>query len=255
MDANCLKINIPKTEYIKFGNPGQLRKCTANKINFEDIQIRQTDLVKILGFVMDKHLNYQKHIVNKCNKAQWNLSKIRNLRPHLLVKNTTQLILSLVISHMDFSNGLLTGLPNKSCKALQCVQNMSAKVILNKSYRESSSEYVLELHWLKVEYKISYKTCITVHNCLFGKALEYLQKKFNFKQSSERYVLGSTKELNMLEVPKTKCISYGDKAFSVYGAYQWNLSPSELRCKEDSPTFKKVLKLCYLNDATIYEMI
>ena len=66
---------------------------------------------------------------------------------------------------------------------------MSAKVILNKSYRESSTDCMLELHWLKVEYGILYKTLITVHNCLFGKAPDYLKKKFNFKQSSERYAL------------------------------------------------------------------
>ena len=226
MDANHLKINISKTEYIKFGNPRELGKYTSNKINFEDIQIRQMDSVKILGVVMDKHLNYQKHIVNKCNKAQWNLSKIRNLTPHLSVKNTNQLVLSLLILHIDFSNGLMTGLPNKSYKALQHVQNMSAKIILNKSYRESSTECILELHWLKVEYRILYKTLISVHNCLFGKAPDYLKEKFNFKQSSERYGLRSTKESNMLEVPKTKCISYGDKAFSAYGAHQWNLLPN-----------------------------
>ena len=151
---------------------------------------------------MDKHLNYHKHIVNKCNKAQLNLSNIRNLRLHLSVKNTTQLVLSLVISYIDFSNGLLTGLPNKSYKVLQHVQNMSAKVILHKSHRESSTECMLELHWLKVEYRIFYKTLITFHNCLFGKVPDYLKKKFNFTQSSKRYALRSTKEINMLEVPK-----------------------------------------------------
>ena len=242
MDASCLKINISKTEYIWFGNPRQLGKCISNNINFEDKQTRQMDSVKILDVVMDKHLNYQKHIVNRCNKAQWNLSKIRNLRLHLSVKNTTQVVLSLVILHIDFCNGLLTGLPNKSYKALQHVQNMSVKVILNKSYRASSTECMLELHWLKVEYRILYKTLIIVHNCLFGKAPDYLKKKFNFTQSSERYALRSTKELNMLEVQKTKCISYGDRAFSAYCAHQWNLLPSELRCKEDIPTFKKNLK-------------
>ena len=34
---------------------------------------------------------------------------------------------------------------------------MSAKVKLNKSYRESSIECMLELHWLKVEYRILYR--------------------------------------------------------------------------------------------------
>ena len=134
------------------------------------------------------------------------------------MKNATQLVLSLVIFHIDFSNGLLTGLPNKSYKILQHMQNMSAKVILNKLHRDSSTECMLELHWFKMEYRILYKTLITVHKCLFGKASDYLKK--NFTQCSERYALRSTKELNMLEVPKTKCITYGDRAFSAYGACQ-----------------------------------
>ena len=134
MDANCL---ISQKWSTSFGNPRQLEKCISNSIDFEDIQIKQAGSVKNLAVEMDKYLNYQKHIVNKCNKAQWNLSKIRNLRPHLSVKKATQLILSLVISHIDFSNGLLTGLPYK---ILQHMQNMPAKVILNKSYRDSSTE-------------------------------------------------------------------------------------------------------------------
>ena len=88
---------------------------------------------------MDKHVHYQKCIVNTCKEVHWNLSKIRNLTLHLSMKNATQLVLSLVISLTDFSNGLLTGLPNKSYKILQHMQNMSAKVILNKLHRDSST--------------------------------------------------------------------------------------------------------------------
>ena len=46
----------------------------------------------------------------------------------------------------------------------------------------------------------------------------------------------------MLEVPKAKGIGYGNRAFNAYGVHQWNLLSSELRCKEDIPTFKKSLK-------------
>ena len=162
--------------YVKFGKPRQKGKCISNSINFEDIQIKQADSVKNLGVENDKHLNYQKHIVNKCNKVHWNLSKIRNLRPHLSVRNTTQLVLSLVILHIDLSNGLLTGLSNKSHKILKYVQKTSAKVLSNKLHRDSSTKCTLELHWLKVQYRILYKTLITVHKCLFGMAPDNLKK-------------------------------------------------------------------------------
>ena len=110
------------------------------------------------------------------------------------------------------------------------MQSMSAKVIFNKL--ESA---------IKVEYRILYKTLITVHKCLFGMALDYLKKKFNFTQCRERYALRSTKEMDMLEVPKAKFISYRDRTFSTYGAHQWNILPRELRCEEEIATFKKSL--------------
>ena len=69
MDANHLKINISKMEYVKLGNPRQLGKCISNSINFEDIKIKQADSFKNLGVETDEHFNYQKDIVNRCNKV------------------------------------------------------------------------------------------------------------------------------------------------------------------------------------------
>ena len=40
-------------------------------------------------------------------------------------------------------------------------------------------------------------------------ALDYLKKKFNFTQCSKRYVLRSSKELNVPEAPKTKLLVMG----------------------------------------------
>ena len=73
-------------------------------------------------------------------------------------------------------------------------------------------------------------------------ALDYLKKNFNFTQCSERYALRSTEELNMLEVPKTKCISCGDRAFSAYGAHQWNLYQANSHVKKIMQLLKKGLK-------------
>ena len=80
----------------------------------------------------------------------WNLSEIRNLKLHLSVKNAVQLVLSLVILHIDFSNGLLTGVPSRSYKLLQYVQDISAKVILNKLHRDTSTECMLELPLVEI---------------------------------------------------------------------------------------------------------
>ena len=119
MDMNQLKINMSKTEFIRFGNQRQLDKCTTNSLKYDSETIDQVDCVKNFGVLMDRTLSYSKHIRKKCEIAYHNLKNIRQLRGDLNEQNVTQLKLALVISHLDFSNSLLTGLPNKVYKVMQ----------------------------------------------------------------------------------------------------------------------------------------
>ena len=126
IDMNQLKINISKTECIRFGNQRQLDKCTTNSLDYGSETIDQVDCVKNLGVLINRTLSYSKHTNRKCAIAYHNLMNIKQLRDNLNEQNMTQLILTLVISHLDFSNSLLTGLPKKVYKVMQRVQNISA---------------------------------------------------------------------------------------------------------------------------------
>ena len=54
--------------------------------------------------------------------------KIRNL----LTKEACEtLIVGLVISHLDYANSMLIGIPECDLKRLQHVQNIAAKLVLN----------------------------------------------------------------------------------------------------------------------------
>ena len=116
MDMNQLKINKNNTEFIRFGNQRHLDKHTTNSLNYGSETINQVDCVKNLGVLMDRMLSYSKHINKKCATAYHNFMNIRQLRGNLNEQNVTHLILALVISHLDFSNSLLTGLPKKYIK-------------------------------------------------------------------------------------------------------------------------------------------
>ena len=151
MDMNQLKINISKTEFIRFGYQRQFDKCTTNSLKYVSEAINQVDFVKNSGVLMDRTVSYSKHINKKCTTAYHNLKNIRQLRGNLNEQNVIQLILALVISHLDFSNLLLTGLPKKVYELMQRVQNISAKLILKINKEDSSMNSLKELHWLPVE--------------------------------------------------------------------------------------------------------
>ena len=58
------------------------------------------------------------------------LFKIANIRNFLTTEACHTAILAMVISHLDYANAIMVGLPEKHIAKLQKVQKMAAKVVL-----------------------------------------------------------------------------------------------------------------------------
>ena len=165
MDETRLKMNTAKTEFIYFGNQRQLDKCRADTIDVAGDLILRTDSIKYLGVQMDSNLNFKQHITQKCHSAMFNFLRIKSIR-HLLDEDTTEsLCLSLCISHLDYCNSLLYGLPDTSIAKLQRIQNMCARLVLRRSKYESATQALLYLHWLPVKQRIAFKILILIYKC------------------------------------------------------------------------------------------
>ena len=104
-----------------------------------------------------------------------NLQQIKLIRPFLNPEACTTLMLGLGISHLDYCNSILVGLPDVSINQMQRVWNLAAKMILGKSKMDSASECLLALHWLPICSRINHKILTLVHKCIMGSAPEYLQ--------------------------------------------------------------------------------
>ena len=103
----------------------------------------------------------------------FNLYKIANIRNFLTTEACHTAVLTMVISHLDYVNAIMVGLPEKHIGKLQRVQNMAAKVVLKRSKYTSSKASVWSLHWLPVRSRIDFKIAVLVYKSLHGKALEY----------------------------------------------------------------------------------
>ena len=62
------------------------------------------------------------------------------------------------MSRLDYSNGLLYGLPKCTVSGLQAVQNSATHIVTQERLRDhnSMSRALLELHWLPVDKRIEY---------------------------------------------------------------------------------------------------
>lgn len=107
-----------------------------------------------------------------------NFFRIKNIRNYLTKEATETLILSLVISHLDYCNVILYGIPDKDIYKLQRIQNMCAKLVLKRRKFDSSKQALYDLHWLPIKARINQKILTFMYQCSVGSAPLYLAELF-----------------------------------------------------------------------------
>ena len=232
------KMNNTKTEFILFGNSRQLQKCSTDSI--KDETVNKSSVLKYLGVWLDQSLSLKTHTSRKCRVAMLNIQRLKLMRSSLTVETCKTLVQGLVISHLDYANAILAGLPNCELNKLQRVQNIAAKLILKKTKRDSATECRKQLHWLPIKARIEFKILVLVYKCLNNMAPEYLKSLLSYKLESKQGL--RSKDNKELAVPHTVRKTFADRSFSVYGPRVWNKLPLDLRDCTSLPMFKQRLK-------------
>ena len=170
-----------------------------------------------------------------------NLQRIKLIRYSLSIDTCKQLVQCLVISHLDYANSILAGLPLCAINKLQRVQNMAAKLILKRNYQDSATDCLKSLHWLPIKARIDFKVLLLIFKCFNKTAPNYLSNLIDAKKQS-RPGLRSNSNSKILNVPFTKQKTFADRSFSVYWPRLWNSLPDNIRTCDNLNSFRKLIK-------------
>ena len=146
MDTMRLRLNTDKTECITFGSKAQLQKIPKHPLTTDNYTIQKSSDVKYFGVTLDSPLNFNKDITMKIWKVMLNFTHIKAIWKYLTKQACMTLVLSLCVTHLDYGNALLYGLPKKSIKRLQMVQNMCARLVLQCPKYSSATQALMDLH-------------------------------------------------------------------------------------------------------------
>ena len=152
---------------------------------------------------------------------QFHLRNMSRIRKYIPQNTSIVLVMSLVMSRLDFSNGLFYGLPKCTIPGLQAVQNSAALIVTQERLRDhdSMSRALIVLHWLPVDKRIEYKLLLYTYTALHDLAPRYLCE--SVVPYVPRRVLRPA-ELNLLRAPPGKPGKYGSRSFARASANQWN---------------------------------
>ena len=168
------------------------------------------------------------------------LRKIAHLRPLISEDAAKKLVVSFVLSKLDYCNSLYASMTSANLDRLQLVQNHAARVIKQLSKRQHISPVLKELHWLPVKFRIQFKSLVFVYQCLNDNYFPSYMKEMITTHMPPRSLRSANKSLLHKPIPKLK--HYGERAFTFVGPNLWNSLPDDLKSAPSLQIFKSKLK-------------
>ena len=145
-------------------------------------------------------------------------------------------------SRLDYCNALLAGCFEYILDAMQLIQNAAARLVTRTRKRQHISPVLVDLHWLKIRERVSFKLALLVYKSLNQQAPPYLSKLCVYLSDvSGRSGLRSH-AAGKLAVPQTRTMTYGNTPFCVAGPLLWNDLPLTIRDSSSTELFKRDLK-------------
>ena len=181
---------------------------------------------------MDNRLSFEKHVIDlkkKCFRTLRNIQKIKFLLTTAQIKT---IVNSLVISCLDYCNGLFIGASEKILHQLQLIQNSAAKTVMGKYKHDHMDDDLKRLHWLDIKKRIVFKVALLSHKAITGNAPTYLQELFQYAHH------GHTLKLMVPYASSTA----GLRSFSYVGPKIYNNLPDSVKTCVSTEMFKSALK-------------
>ena len=192
-----------------------------------------------ISVLYDTVMSMEHHVTAVCKAGFFYLQNISRIRKYISRHTAEILLHAFITSRLDFCNSLLYGLPKKTIKRLQYVQNAAARMVALTPKHEHISPVLQELHWLPVEQRIIFKILLMTFKCLNGIAPLYLSDLVT--RHIPRRNLRSANGHRLFDV-EYNLGKYGFRSFSVATLQLWNDMPLGIRSCDSLNDFKKRLK-------------
>jgi len=116
----------------------------------------------------------KEHVSKVASSCFYQLHRLRQIRRLVGLEVTAQLVSVFILSRLDYCNSKLAGLPRCTTEPLQRVLNAAARLVLNLRLHVHITPALQQLHWLPIDYRITYILCLIMHLVHTSRAPQYL---------------------------------------------------------------------------------
>ena len=177
--------------------------------------------VRDLGIYLDCDVSMRTHVSKVVSSCFAVLRRLRSICSSVTLVTRpifVSLVVSLVLSRLDYGNATLAGITDRLMDRLRSALNASARLIHASRRTEHVTPLLRDLHWLRYPDWIDYKLAVLVYRCLHGLAPSYLADEFTrVSEIVSRRNLRSASTANLV-VPRFQRKTLGGRAFTMAAA-------------------------------------
>jgi hypothetical protein len=242
MQSNRLKLYTDKTEVLWCATSRRQHQLPTTPTRVGNDHIMSSASVRDLGVCLNADLSMRSHVHNTVSKCFAMLRPLRSIRRSVPASAYQTLIVSLVLTKLDYGNAVLSGLSAHLIRRLQSVMNATARSIAGLRRSEHITATLAGLHWLRASERIDFKLATLTYRCLHCAAPSYLSCDLRCLAdiSSKRRLRSSAS--NALDDPPTRLSSVGGRMFAVAASRLWNNLPATVTSALSLPVFHQLLK-------------
>ncbi|KAF7248501.1 RNA-directed DNA polymerase from mobile element jockey, partial [Varanus komodoensis] len=135
------------------------------------------DKVRSLGVLLDPELSLEAQVTVVAGSTFLQRRLIHQLCSYLEDDCLATVIHALIISQLDFCNALYVGLPLKTVRILQLMQNRAARLLTGTGHYFHITPVLYQLHWLPIEVWAQFKVLVITYKALYGLGPGYLKER------------------------------------------------------------------------------
>jgi hypothetical protein len=242
MRENRLQLNTAKTEVLWCSSSRRQHQIPGTPLTVGTDAVAPVRSVRNLGIYMDSDVSMRTHVAKTLSSCFSALRQIRSIRRSVSRPVLLSLVVSMVLTRLDYGSATLAGLPGQLLDKLQSVLNAAARLVCSGRKYDHITPLLRDLHWLPFPERITFRLAVLAYRCQHGLAPSYLSNELHrVADVDSRQRLRSADTAELL-VPRTKLSTVGDRAFPVAAARAWNDLPSSVTSAPSLSAFKCRLK-------------
>ena len=171
---NKLSCNPSKTEVVHSSSRFSPNVSPTPPLSVGGSLVTPVPVARDLGVAMDSNLKMTHHINNVSKSASYAIRNIGRIHKYLVKEDCEKLIHAFVTSRLDCCDSILYGLPMSELNKLQRLQNTAARLVTKVKKTDHITPVLLNLHWLPVQSRKTYKILLLTYKALNGMASIYI---------------------------------------------------------------------------------